>query len=110
RGRALSYLAALGALGYVFSSLLYSQVNNLPHGWRDFYLIGGLALVLLIFARRNLHETQRFLAHKEAQKQITQTFWSNLTPVISLFRDYPGRLAAVIATALPINIAVIPAM
>lgn len=110
RGRALSYLAALGALGYVFSSLLYSQVNNLPHGWRDFYLIGGLALVLLIFARRNLHETQRFLAHKEAQKKIAKTFRTHFTPIVALFTDYPGRLAAVIATALPVNIAVIPAM
>jgi MFS family permease len=110
RGRALGYLASLGALGFVFSSLLYSQVNNMPHGWRDFYLISGLALVILIFARRNLQETQRFLDSKEAKRQIKQSFRTRLAPIISMFRDYPGRLVAVICTALPFNIAVIPTL
>lgn len=100
RGWALGRLAALGTLGYGLSSLLYGQIDALPHGWRDFYLVGAAGLVIILFARRNLKETQRFLDHS-ATRTASQGLRDHLRPIISLARAYPGRFAALVATTAP---------
>lgn len=100
RGWALARLAALGTLGYGLSSLLYGQVDALPHGWRDFYLVGAVGLVLIMIARRSLKETQRFTDLKAARAP-TQSFSDHLKPIVSLARAYPGRFVALIGTTAP---------
>lgn len=100
RGWALGRLAMLGTLGYGMSSLLYSQIDNLPHGWRDFYLIGTLGLGVIMFARRGLKETKRFTELKAARGAV-QTMRQRLTPIISLARAYPGRFVAMVCITAP---------
>ncbi|MCE9648928.1 MAG: MFS transporter [Parvibaculum sp.] len=101
RGWALGRLAALGTLGYALSSLLYTQIDVLPHGWRDFYFIGAAGLVVILLARRRLQETQRFADLRAARPAIRRSFHEHLTPIFSLVRAYPGRFAALVATTAP---------
>ena len=101
RGWALGRLAALGTLGYGLSSLLYTQIDLLPHGWRDFYIIGTVGLVIIILARSQLRETQRFADLKAARDKTRQSIARHLTPIVSLVRAYPGRFAALVATTAP---------
>lgn len=101
RGWALGRLAALGTLGYGMSSLLYTQIDILPHGWRDFYLIGTAGLAVIILARSQLRETQRFTDLRAARAATRQTMAQHLTPIVSLVRAYPGRFAALVATTAP---------
>ncbi len=101
RGWALGRLAALGTLGYGMSSLLYTQIDILPHGWRDFYLIGTVGLAVIILARSQLRETQRFNDLRAARAATRQTMAQHLSPIVSLVRAYPGRFAALVATTAP---------
>lgn len=101
RGWALGRLAALGTLGYALSSVLYTQIDHLPHGWRDFYIIGALGLVVILLARRSLRETKSFTARRAAQAGIRKSMAGHFTPIASLARAYPGRFAALVATTIP---------
>lgn len=100
RGWALGRLAALGTLGYGLSSLLYGQIDALPHGWRDFYLVGAAGLIVIMFARRSLKETKHFLDHS-AKRSVAQGLGDHLKPIVSLARAYPGRFVALVATTAP---------
>lgn len=100
RGWALGRLAALGTLGYGLSSLLYGQIGELPHGWRDFYLVGAAGLVVIMLARRGLRETKSFLDHR-ATRKAAQSIRAHLQPIVSLMRAYPGRFVALVATTAP---------
>lgn len=101
RGWALGRLAALGTLGYGLSSLLYTQIDLLPHGWRDFYIIGASGLIVIMLARRQLRETQRFVDLRATRGAARRSFREHLLPIASLARAYPGRFAALIATTVP---------
>lgn len=101
RGWALGRLAALGTLGYGLSSLLYTQIGLLPHGWRDFYVIGASGLVVIMLARRQLRETQRFIDLRAARGAVRRSFSEHLVPIVSLARAYPGRFAALVGTTVP---------
>src|SRR3954470_8268772 len=61
RGRALGTLLTFAALGtLVVAVLLGIGLQDGPLGWRTFYLVGLVPLLLLIPARRRLRETKRF--------------------------------------------------
>ena len=63
RGRALGALLTFNALGTIMVGvLLGAGVQDGPHEWRTFYLVGLLPLVALAFFRRRLLETRRFEA------------------------------------------------
>jgi putative MFS transporter len=73
RGRALGTLLAFAATGTIVVGLLLNfGLQDSALGWRAFYLVGLVPLLLLIPARRRLRETQRFLAVKAAGKHIEQ--------------------------------------
>lgn len=101
RGWALGRLAALGALGYGLSSLLYGSIDTLPQGWRDFYLIGAAGLVVILIARQRLPETKLFEAHKAKHLSVSRTFREHLQSMVFLVRAYPGRFWALVATTAP---------
>jgi MFS transporter, putative metabolite:H+ symporter len=62
RGRALGVLLAFEALGTVgVGVLLAVGFENLSLGWRGFYLVGLLPLVVVAIMRRNLRETRRYV-------------------------------------------------
>jgi len=103
RGWAFARLAALGALGYGLAALLYGAIDVLPGGWRAFYILGGVGLALLVFARRGLPETQRFAERRESLAD-------RAAPFVSLVRAYPGRFLALVATTLPFTLGLTPAL
>lgn len=91
RGWAMGQLGALGALGAGGAALMFGFINLLPYGWRAIYFIGAIPLLWLLWARRSLPETKRF-AERAASGEKTR-------PLTSLVRNYPGRLALVVAVA-----------
>lgn len=69
RGRALGTLLTFSALGTIVVGLLLGAgLQDSGLGWRAFYLVGLVPLVLLIPYRRRLRETQRFLDLKRARE------------------------------------------
>ncbi len=74
RGRALGTLLTFSALGtIVVGVLLGAGLQDTGLGWRAFYLVGLVPLVLLIPYRRRLKETRRFLdmkAGKETEDKV----------------------------------------
>ena len=62
RGRAIGIIQAASALGAVTCGGLAPLLIQAPWGWRTVYFFGAIPVVLLLFLRRNLKETDRFLA------------------------------------------------
>jgi putative MFS transporter len=63
RGRALGILTSMGTLGGISVGLLgFAGFMGNPLGWRAFYLVGLVPLVVVAIARRGLRETRRYEA------------------------------------------------
>ena len=63
RGRALGVLTSMGTLGGISVGLLgFVGFMGNPLGWRAFYLVGLIPLVVVAIARRGLRETRRYEA------------------------------------------------
>lgn len=72
RGMVIGVISAFVSLGSIVCAgvtplLLGLEIDNPltgePFGWRMVYLVGIVPLVLLAYARRNLHESKRFSEH-----------------------------------------------
>jgi putative MFS transporter len=66
RGMVIGVIQAVSSLGSVVCAGLVPRLVRLPWGWRSVYLAGVPPLVLMAFARRNLRETARFEAERDA--------------------------------------------
>jgi putative MFS transporter len=90
RGWGIGVLAAVGSVGFGLGAGVYSQVNVIPYGWRSIYGLGGLAILLLPFFRRNLTETRRYAASAAGRTHVSG-FSGAIRPVLALVQNYPGR-------------------
>jgi putative MFS transporter len=100
RGFGVGLMAAFGGLGHGLASLLYSQVEVLPFGWRALYGLGVAPLLLLAWLRRGLPETRRFEAERAARPDRSPLA-AFLAPLASLTRRHPARLAALCLAVAP---------
>ncbi|HAH09528.1 MAG TPA: hypothetical protein DCL54_12900 [Alphaproteobacteria bacterium] len=98
RGWAIGALGALGALGAGLAAAMFALIDVLPFGWRALYLLGAIPLLWLLWARRNLPETQRF---REGLTDDETMLGRWLRPAIGLLTHYPGRLGLLILTIAP---------
>jgi putative MFS transporter len=98
RGFGIGMLGALGALGHGLGYAVFAGIDYMPHGWRDLYLLGSVPLLAVAWFRRSLPETRRFEAAEVRGK--VERWWH---PINSLFRQYPGRLAAITLAYAPIE-------
>lgn len=112
RGWAIGALAALGAAGHGLASIGYAWVDVLPYEWRALYVLGTVPMFLVAYLRRNLSETERFLALKADKEAAPRksTFAERLAPIKSLATAYPGRLFAMCATIIPFAFGMTAAM
>jgi len=90
RGWGIGVLAAVGAAGFGLGAGVYSQVEVIPYGWRSIYGMGGLAILLLPFFRRNLTETRRYAASAAGRTHVGGLSGA-IRPVLALVQTYPGR-------------------
>src|SRR5690349_11777465 len=69
RGTVIGVLSASGGLGSIVCAVTVPALVTTPLGWRSAYLIGIIPLLLLMYARRGLKETQRY-TERAAQGSI----------------------------------------
>ena len=63
RGRALGIVTSMNTLGGIFVGILaFAGLTSSPLGWRAFYVVGLLPLILIAIGRRGLLETERYVA------------------------------------------------
>lgn len=62
RGTAIGIISAAGGFGAIVCAGVVPLLLKTPLGWRSVYLIGVVPLLLISYARKNLKETERFLA------------------------------------------------
>jgi putative MFS transporter len=108
RGWGIGILGAIGAFGYGLGALLYAFVDWMPYGWRTLYLVGGLPLFLLPMLRRRVPETKRFEAAR-AEAEHATGIAGLIDPLVSMFRKFPGRSAAIAAMGFSVSLGVGPA-
>jgi predicted MFS family arabinose efflux permease len=94
RGWAVGVLAAFGGLGDGLAAAFYPLSKGLPGEWRALYVLAVLPLILIIFLRRNLKETNRF-AKVASNGQVE---WKNL--VATLTSERRKLLALLLVSAL----------
>lgn len=95
RGWGMGVLAALGATGYGFAALLFSQIEHLPHGWRFLYWVGVAPLLVLPVLRRTIPETGRFTRHREAMAASPLALEGGLAPLRRLVASSPRRFVGI---------------
>lgn len=74
RGWAIGIIQAMASLGAVLCAGVVPLLVQAPWGWRTVYFVGALPILLLLVARRNLPETDRFVAMKAAPPQQRSFF------------------------------------
>jgi putative MFS transporter len=60
RGTVIGVVSASGGLGSIVCAGVVPLLLKSPLGWRTVYLLGVVPLLLLMYARRGMKETQRF--------------------------------------------------
>ncbi len=103
RGWGIGMLGAIGSFGFGLGALLYAFVDYIPFGWRSLYVVGGTPLLFFGFFRRTIPETRRFREHQQeqAEEQGSRSIvGAAITPLVELFRQYPGRALAISLMAL----------
>jgi putative MFS transporter len=60
RGLVLGVIQGFSYLGGIVCSAVVPLLLRTPLGWRSVYLVGGVPLVIIAFARRRIQETRRF--------------------------------------------------
>ncbi|HVP84683.1 MAG TPA: MFS transporter [Rhizomicrobium sp.] len=96
RGWSIGTLGSLVATGAGLAALMFATVNYLPYGWRSLYVIGSGGLLILAYYRKWLPETRRFEIHRAEMEAAESRVLVFLKMVRGLFRDYPGRLVAML--------------
>lgn len=66
RGTVIGVVSACAGLGSVVCAGVVPFLLKSQFGWRSVYMIGVVPLLLMMFARRGLRETQRFVASSAA--------------------------------------------
>ncbi|HEX7670432.1 MAG TPA: MFS transporter, partial [Polyangiaceae bacterium] len=67
RGLAIGTVAAFSSLGSIVCAGLVPILIRSPYGWRTVYFASLLPLVLILYARRGLRETQAFAEQEKAK-------------------------------------------
>lgn len=63
RGRALGIVTSMNTLGGILVGLLaFVGLQSTPLGWRGFFVVGLIPLVLIAIGRRSMRETERYEA------------------------------------------------
>ncbi len=99
RGWTIGLLGALSSVGYGIAALAFGTINVIPYGWRGLYALALIPLVIIIPLRRSLPESHRFEETSHTESHPTRV----IQPVMALFREYPGRLAMLLATTFLAN-------
>lgn len=100
RGWGIGMLGALAATGHGVAMGLFSQIDQLPYGWRSLYAIGFVPVLLLPFFRKNIPETKRFMNQKLAEGENPGGY--SLKPLYDMIRESPARsLGIAIAGFVP---------
>jgi MFS family permease len=96
RGWAIGVMGAVGGFGFGLGAAVFAAIDILPYGWRAMYVIGIIPVLLLPALRRDLVETERFRAHREASGEGS----AGLGSVLMLAREYPRRALVLGAAGL----------
>ena len=90
RGRYLSVLLLVSPLGAVLGGLLVAVgfLHN-PIGWRAFFLLAAIPLVVVTVARRHLHESHAYLL--AARRRVTTPRRSTRRAIVEALAVWQGR-------------------
>jgi len=95
RGWGVGFLAAIGACGSGFASLLYALVDFLPGGWRALYVIAALPMLYIVWLRRQIPESTLFEAR--AARAAPSGFWQPFDEIVRHHRREMLAIAGIAA-------------
>ena len=76
RGFVIGVIQACSSLGSVACAGLVPALLHTSLGWRTVYLVGGIPLVIVAYARRGLRETTRFSTQVTGEAQPFTRLWT----------------------------------
>jgi putative MFS transporter len=86
RGFVIGLVQGFLSLGMISCAAIIPMLLKLPFGWRNVYFIGLIPLLMIIFARRSIKETKRYLDTVKYNKQ-------DKTPLLFIWKTpYRKRL------------------
>ena len=78
RGAGISVLGVISGIGFGLVAALLLLVPHTPLGWRLFYVVALVPLILVAYLRRNLRETRAFSVAR-AEHRLQTTFWPRVS-------------------------------
>ena len=91
RGRYVGSLSGFFSFGYVFSALLgYFIVPATPDGWRIVQVITALPIVMLLWWRRSLPESPRWLMQKGRSSEAAATLSKIEAEIVASGKELPS--------------------
>lgn len=79
RGAGIGMLGIISTAGFGLVALLLLAVDSTPLGWRLFYVVALVPLVVVIYLRRNLAETRAYVLAAAADR-VRTPWWPDLPP------------------------------
>src|SRR6185295_16267482 len=86
RGMAIGVIQACAVLGGIACAGVVPLLLKTQLGWRSVFLVGGVPLMIVAFARRGIRETERFSKSREASFDMARSFTR------LFYSPYRGRL------------------
>lgn len=74
RGMVIGVIQTFAVFGGIACAGLVPLLLKTELGWRSVFLVGGVPLVIIAFARRSIRETERFTRSREATDGIAVSF------------------------------------
>lgn len=69
RGRALGIVTSMNTLGGIFVGILaFVGLQSTALGWRAYYVVGTLPLLLILWGRRSMLETERYVTVRSDER------------------------------------------
>lgn len=86
RGMIIGALQTFAVLGGILCAGIVPMLLKTALGWRAVFLVGGVPLAIVAFARRSIRETERFAKSQTQESSVAQSF-------LRVFRSpYRGRV------------------
>ncbi|HTG48154.1 MAG TPA: MFS transporter [Actinomycetota bacterium] len=87
RGKALGIVTSMNTLGGIFVGVLaFVGLQDTPLGWRGFFVVGLLPLILIAWGRRSMLETERYEAVRSDERSAHLDHASLFEPWRPAFR------------------------
>ncbi|MEK7691191.1 MAG: MFS transporter, partial [Bdellovibrionota bacterium] len=98
RGKVIGLIQGVSSIGAIVCAACVPLLLQTPLGWRSVYFVGTVPLLFVVYARRGLRDTHRFLSGETRLSEGRASLLPSMSLLRSAYRFRVGQLALMWAT------------